>query len=113
MAPERDQNFEADISALAMGLALKLSADGQTIEAIRIGVGGMAAIPVRARLTEAALQDSSWNIQGLAEAARVLENEFKPLSDMRASDAYRRQALGAALLREWSRINQAMLGASA
>ena len=62
---------------------------------------GVAATPVRARQTEAALLGKVWG-QGAVQAAQaVLLQEFSPISDMRASADYRRQVLGNLLQRFW------------
>jgi xanthine dehydrogenase small subunit len=61
----------------------------------------VAATPVRARKTEAALRGHPWNRQTLEQAISTLRAEFEPISDMRASAAYRRQVLGNLLERLW------------
>ena len=93
------KRFEDDISAVCLGLQLTL--DHGTVAAARIGVGGVAATPVRAHQTEAALTGQPWHADTVARAAAVLSAEFAPLSDMRASAAYRRQVLGGLLRRTW------------
>jgi len=64
-------------------------------------VGGVAATPVRARATEAALAGQPWTEATVAAATEVLRGEFSPISDMRASSAYRREVLGNLLRRLW------------
>jgi xanthine dehydrogenase small subunit len=86
-----------DISSVAVGVALDV-ADG-TVRKARIGLGGVAATPVRALATEAALEGRPWTEQTVAEAAEVLGAEGTPIDDMRASSAYRSAMLGTALLR--------------
>ncbi|WP_353356732.1 FAD binding domain-containing protein [Intrasporangium sp. DVR] len=86
-----------DISSVAVAVALDVS-DG-VVSRARIGLGGVAATPVRARATEAALEGRPWNRDTVAEAARVLSSEGTPMDDHRASAAYRRAMLGTALLR--------------
>ena len=60
---------------------------------IRIGCGGVAAIPKRAIECERALSGSLWDEPALAAAQAALERDFAPISDMRASAAYRITAL--------------------
>ena len=60
---------------------------------MRIGCGGVAATPLRAIATEAALAGKRWDDDTAEAAARVLAAEFTPLSDMRASAEYRRTVL--------------------
>jgi len=93
------KRFEDDISAVCLGL--KLTLQHGTVAHASVGVGGVAATPVRATQTEAALSGKPWNADTAAAAAQVLQAEFSPISDMRASAAYRRQALAALLQRTW------------
>ncbi len=89
-----------DISAVC--LALNLTVREGRIESARIGAGGVAATPVRARQTEAALLGQPWARASFEAATQVLQAEFQPISDMRASAAYRRAMLGSLLLRYWA-----------
>jgi xanthine dehydrogenase small subunit len=61
----------------------------------------VAATPVRALQTEAALQGQPWTESTIQEAMQVLRSEFTPISDMRASGDYRRTVLGNLLQRCW------------
>ena len=65
----------------------------------RIGLGGVAATPVRASATEAALVGRSFTRDGVAEAADALGAEGTPLDDHRASARYRRAMLRQSLLK--------------
>ncbi|MFZ3221113.1 MAG: xanthine dehydrogenase small subunit, partial [Rhodoferax sp.] len=51
--------------------------------------------------TEAALQGQPWTQATVRHAMQVLRAEFTPLSDMRASSAYRSTVLGNLLQRYW------------
>jgi xanthine dehydrogenase small subunit len=86
-----------DISSVAVGFALTVS-DG-IVEKARIGLGGVAATPVRALATEAALEGRQWTRDVVREAAAVMRREGTPLDDHRASAAYRSAMLGTALLK--------------
>ena len=90
---------EDDISAVCLALCLFLQ-DGW-VTRVSIGVGGVAATPVRARQTEAALTGQQWNAALIERGMTVLRDEFTPISDMRASSAYRTQVLGNLLQRFW------------
>ncbi len=93
------KRFDDDISAVCLVLAVTVR-DGQVAKA-SIGAGGVAATPARAVQTEAALQGKPWNQQTIERASIVLRSEFQPISDMRASKAYRCQVLGNLLQRFW------------
>jgi len=91
------KRYDQDISAVFACFALVL--DGGVVRRARIGCGGVAAVPARARKTEAALDGAAWNAATAERAAATLAAEFTPIDDLRASAAYRRQVLGNLLLR--------------
>lgn len=93
------KRVEDDISAVC--LALQLHIDKGVVQSVRIGAGGVAATPVRAFKTESALLDQPWNEATVIQAQKVLEKEFSPISDMRASADYRRLVLRNLLRRAW------------
>jgi len=93
------KRYDDDISAVC--LVLNLTLDAGVVSDISIGAGGVAATPVRARQTEAALRGQPWSQASVQAAMLTLRAEFEPISDMRASSAYRRQVLGNLLQRFW------------
>ncbi len=93
------KRFEDDISAVC--LALDVAVVNGMVQRASIGVGGVAATPVRAKKTEAALLGQSWSLATVNHAIDVLREEFSPISDMRASAAYRQTVLGNLLKRYW------------
>jgi xanthine dehydrogenase small subunit len=84
-----------DISSVAVAFALGIH-DGVVTEA-RIGLGGVAATPVRARATEQALIGREWSLDTIRAASAVLGSEGTPMTDHRASADYRAFMLGNAL----------------
>jgi xanthine dehydrogenase small subunit len=93
------KRFDDDISAICLALNLHI-VDGRVTSA-SLGVGGVAATPVRAVQTEAALNGQPWNTTTIQKAQATLRAEFTPISDMRASADYRVQVLGNLLQRFW------------
>jgi xanthine dehydrogenase small subunit len=93
------KRFDDDISAVCLAINLRIK-DGQVIHA-SIGAGGVAATPVRALKTQAALLGQAWTQATVQLAMHTLRGEFQPISDMRASSAYRVQVLGNLLQRFW------------
>ncbi|MGH2463678.1 MAG: xanthine dehydrogenase small subunit, partial [Candidatus Limnocylindria bacterium] len=72
--------------------------DGAWIDT-RVALGSVAAIPVRARATEAAL-DGQHAVRAAADAAvAALEAEIQPIDDVRSSADYRRLVAGRVLRR--------------
>lgn len=86
-----------DISSVAIGFALDIE-DG-VVRRAAIGLGGVAATPIRATATEAALVGQPWTDETVRAAAAVLAGEGTPMDDHRASASYRSAMLGQALLR--------------
>ncbi|MCZ7466588.1 xanthine dehydrogenase small subunit [Rhizobium rhizogenes] len=79
---------DEDISALCAAFNLTLDADG-TVEDIRIAFGGMAGTPKRAAHLEAALLGKAWSQDTIDAARDVLDEDFTPLTDWRATAEYR------------------------
>jgi xanthine dehydrogenase small subunit len=91
------KRYDQDISAVCGAYALAIS--GGRIVSARIAYGGMAAIPQRARQTEAALTGQAWTRDTIKSAISLLADDFRPLTDMRASAHYRQLIAGNLLLR--------------
>jgi len=81
------KRFDQDISAVCGAISVTLK-DG-VITSARLAFGGVAATPRRARLTEKALIGAKWQEKSLRAAMSVLAKDITPISDMRASAAYR------------------------
>ena len=96
---------DEDISSVAMGISVTL--DEGKIADCRIALGGMAATPKRAKLTEDNLRGSSWNLASFVAAGELLEQEFQPISDWRASATYRMQTAKNLLQRFYLENDQA------
>ncbi len=91
------KRFDQDISAVCAAYVMDVK--NGVIAAARIAYGGMAATPQRAKLTEAALIGQPWAEASMTAALPALAQDFKPLSDMRASNTYRLQVAGNMLKR--------------
>ena len=94
------KRWDQDISAVCAGFGLAI-ANGH-IEGARLGFGGMAAIPARARAAEAALTGVALDAEAFEVAAAALAEDFAPIDDFRASADYRLQGAGN-LLRRFGR----------
>ena len=93
------KRYDDDISAVCLVVNLRV-AKGK-VEHVSIGAGGVAAMPVRAVQTEAALRGQPWTLATVKQATATLRGEFQPISDMRASAAYRSEVLGNLMQRFW------------
>ncbi len=95
-----------DISSVAVAFALDIE-DG-IVHTARIGLGGVAATPIRALATEAALEGKPWAAETVEAAARVLRAEGTPMDDHRASAGYRSAMLGQSLLKLHAHTTEAV-----
>lgn len=104
-APDRlkcyklSKRFDQDISAVCACLWIEVA--DAVVTTARLAFGGMAGIPKRAGLAEAALVGQPWTSETVAAAMVALKEDFAPLSDMRASAEYRMQTAQNLLLRYW------------
>lgn len=81
---------DQDISAVCSAYALRV--DQGKVASVRIAHGGMAATSRRAPHAEQVLDGQKWGEEAVARAMQALENDYQPMSDMRASNAYRLKA---------------------
>jgi xanthine dehydrogenase small subunit len=93
-----------DISSVAVGITLELQ--GDLVQKIRIGLGGVAATPIRALETEAFLTGKIWNETNARAAAKIMARSGTPLDDHRASAAYRKAMLEQLLLKFFFETSQ-------
>ena len=81
------KRFDQDISAVCG--CFNVTVEAGVVTQARIAFGGMAGVPKRASLTEAALVGKAWTEATVDAAAAAMAGDFAPLADMRASSAYR------------------------
>jgi len=79
---------EMDISTVAGAFVVDLDAQN-TIRHVRLGYGGVAATPLCAKNTEAALLGKKWSPETITGVLAVLGKEFAPISDVRGTAEYR------------------------
>jgi xanthine dehydrogenase small subunit len=99
------KRFDQDISAVCGCFNIAL-ADGR-VTAARIAYGGMAGIPKRAAHVEQALIGKPWTEATVTAALPAFAKDFTPLSDMRASAAYRLETAANLLIRYFQDLNGA------
>ncbi len=84
------KRFDQDISAVCG--CFNVTLDGGVVTAARIAFGGMAGTPKRAAAVEVALVGQPLTPAVAAALKPAFAEDFTPLSDMRASAAYRLEA---------------------
>ncbi len=98
------KRYEQDISAICFGAKLNLENDH--IQSIRIAFGGMAAIPKRAIELEKFLTKKPWTQAVILEATEIIDQDFQPLTDLRATASYRSQVAKNLFIRFYNEVNQ-------
>jgi xanthine dehydrogenase small subunit len=93
------KRFDQDISAVSF--AASHSLESAVAKHVCICFGGMAATPKRAARAEAALEGKPFTLESVRAAMDALVEDFTPLTDMRASAAYRMRMAQNFLLRYW------------
>ncbi|WP_425053189.1 xanthine dehydrogenase small subunit [Psychromarinibacter sp. S121] len=81
------KRFDQDISAVCG--CFNITVEDGMVTAARIAFGGMAGTPKRAAAVEAAITGKPWTQETVDAAADAWAQDYTPLSDMRASAAYR------------------------
>jgi xanthine dehydrogenase small subunit len=94
-----------DISGVAVAYAMRLD-DDHTVASIMIGLGGVAATPIRALAAEEALAGRPWTREVVAAAAGEMAGAGTPISDHRASQAYRVAMLRNSLLKFYAETTE-------
>ena len=78
-----------DIAMISIGLgALR---DGRTLRNVRVAFGAVAPTPIRAPQTEAAIEGKMLDDAAIEAALTAAARDIHPISDVRASDWYRRE----------------------
>ncbi|MDF2656791.1 MAG: dehydrogenase [Bacillota bacterium] len=88
---------DTDISIVGVGCGITLKDDG-TIEAVRISLSAVAPKPIRAAEAEKLLLGKKLTDELLDLAAETAENNCTPITDQRATAAYRKE-----MVRVWTR----------
>ncbi|MBI1943816.1 MAG: xanthine dehydrogenase family protein subunit M [Betaproteobacteria bacterium] len=86
-----------DIAAISIAAGARR--DGAVLRDVRIAFGAVAPTVIRAPRTEAVLEGRAPDAATLAAAVHAALGEIQPISDVRASDWYRRELIGNILKR--------------
>lgn len=97
------KRFDQDISAV-LG-AFNVTVESGNVTSAKIAFGGMAGIPKRATAVEAVMVGAPWSEATIKAAAEAFADDFTPLTDMRASAAYRLEAAQGMLHRYFAELS--------
>jgi CO/xanthine dehydrogenase FAD-binding subunit len=78
-----------DISVISIGLAAVRN--GDRLNNVRLAFGAVAPHPIRSAAAEAALEGRTLDDDTIAAAVAAADHEIHPITDVRASDWYRRE----------------------
>ena len=78
-----------DIAMISIGLGAVR--DGKTLRNVRVAFGAVAPTPIRAPQTEAALEGKALDDATIEATLAAAARDIHPISDVRASDWYRRE----------------------
>ncbi|MBE7427848.1 MAG: xanthine dehydrogenase family protein subunit M [Ideonella sp.] len=93
-----------DISTISIAAGARQ--EGNVLRDVRIAFGAVAATAVRAPQSEAALEGRAPDAQALEAAAQQALGEIRPISDLRASEWYRRELIHNMLIRVLNHVCQ-------
>lgn len=89
---------------------VSLAADARGIENVRIAMGAVAPVPMRAEKAEGILRGREPSEASFERAAELAAEEIAPIGDLRASAAYRRQVtqvlVKRSLIQAWQRAEE-------
>ncbi len=97
------KRIDDDISSVCASFNLEIK--NKKIKSIKIAYGGMAPIPKRAINCEKILINKNISKENIEKAKKILEKDFKPISDMRASKNYRMKIAKNLLMKCFMEIN--------
>ncbi len=80
-----------DIAAISIGIGGVLQRG--VLTRVRVAFGAVAPTPIRAPETEAALEGRALTVETIGAVADVAHDEVRPISDVRASEWYRRELI--------------------
>ncbi len=99
------KRFEDDISAVMAACYFEL--EGGLIKEARLAYGGMAATPAYAKMTQAELIGKAFTQETVEAAVVAITVDFKPMTDVRASDQYRLKVAQNLLRKAYLEISEA------
>jgi CO/xanthine dehydrogenase FAD-binding subunit len=93
-----------EIAVASVGVALTII-EG-TVAHARVGYGSVAPVPLRGRQAETVLGGHTLSANVIGRCAAAARDEVKPITDVRASEAYRREIVGVMLTRMLERAQR-------
>lgn len=76
-------------------VAMLFDMEGDLCRKIRVAAGSVAPTPIRLRRVEEFLEGSTLGHKRIREAQKIAESSVAPISDIRSTEGYRREIVGA------------------
>jgi xanthine dehydrogenase small subunit len=80
-------------------LAVRARCDDGALAEVRVAAGCVAEVPLRCRTAEAALEGRPVSPQTISDGCAALQQDIRPIDDVRSDAEYRRRASAAVLAR--------------
>ncbi len=100
-----------DLALVGVAANLRLSGDKKVCKEARIALGAVAPTPIRALNAEEVLSNREIDEDLAVQAGSVASQEARPISDIRASEEYRREMVGIltkkAVMEAFKRVKEA------
>lgn len=103
--------IQSDLATVGVAVSITLGASDGICQDIRIALGAVALTPMRAKQAEEVLRGKKITDNLLKEAGEIASTEVEPISDILASEEYRRELVKVLVKRAskeaWARAKQA------
>jgi len=83
--------LDSDLATVGVAVSITLSSNDGICQDVRIALGAAAPTPIRAKQAEAVLRGKKITDVLLKEAGQIASTEAEPISDIYASEEYRRE----------------------
>jgi carbon-monoxide dehydrogenase medium subunit len=83
--------IESDLATVGVAVSMTLGSGDGVCQDVRIALGSAAPAPMRAKQAEAVLKGKKITDNLLQEAGEIASTEAEPISDIQASEEYRRE----------------------
>jgi len=85
---------QMDLAVASVAVLVELESDGKTCARARLAAGSVGPTPLRLRAVESLLEGEQIITSLLGDAQRVASRSVAPITDIRSTEAYRRQIIG-------------------
>jgi len=83
--------IESDLATVGVAVSIMLDSSGGVCRDVRIALGAAAPTPIRAKQAEEVLKGKKITDELLSKAGQIASTEAEPVSDIYASEEYRRE----------------------